>query len=323
VAIGLHAGGNLFGPGVRANATIGRVLRLVLLNCLDCRPGVLQSTLRWAASGALLPRTKRPARGAASRESAVSGRRGRRSRSRGGVGHNASSTRRTSRRRCWPPRRRDGRARQPEPGRSVTCWRPSTRSTRARRLVPRAHAHGFYEHARRPRRPQARGQDRGAVPAQRGDATLALRRGWTAPAGAEAHARVLPATRPSPSVAVSAPTVLLCVARGRRAQRVLPSWSRGRSVPFVTKEVPHDAHLDLTARPRRVRPRARAPPGCTERPGLLANGKTHGMVFLDRPPSSCASRPGRLVRSRAHAKRRFPRRRYRCYAARRHPAIGD
>ena len=47
--IGLHAGGNLFGPGVRANATIGRALRLVLLNCLDCRPGVLdQSTQGWA-----------------------------------------------------------------------------------------------------------------------------------------------------------------------------------------------------------------------------------------------------------------------------------
>jgi len=39
---------NLFGPGTRANATIGRVLRLVLLNCLDCRPGVLdKSTQGW------------------------------------------------------------------------------------------------------------------------------------------------------------------------------------------------------------------------------------------------------------------------------------
>src|SRR5262249_18387844 len=35
--LGLNAKTNLFGPGVRANATIGRVLRLVLLNCLDCR----------------------------------------------------------------------------------------------------------------------------------------------------------------------------------------------------------------------------------------------------------------------------------------------
>jgi hypothetical protein len=39
---------NLFGPGVRANATIGRTLRLVLLNCLECHPGVLdKSTQGW------------------------------------------------------------------------------------------------------------------------------------------------------------------------------------------------------------------------------------------------------------------------------------
>jgi len=46
--LGLNAKANLFGPGVRANATIGRALRLVLLNCLDCRPGVLdKSTQGW------------------------------------------------------------------------------------------------------------------------------------------------------------------------------------------------------------------------------------------------------------------------------------
>src|SRR5262245_34737761 len=46
--LGLHGGPNLFGPGFRANATIGRTLRLVLLNCLDCRPGVLdKSTQGW------------------------------------------------------------------------------------------------------------------------------------------------------------------------------------------------------------------------------------------------------------------------------------
>jgi hypothetical protein len=44
----LHAKANLFGPGFRANATIGRTLRLVLLNCLDCRPGILdKSTQGW------------------------------------------------------------------------------------------------------------------------------------------------------------------------------------------------------------------------------------------------------------------------------------
>jgi len=46
--LGLNSKVNLFGPGYRANATIGRSLRLVLLNCLDCRPGVLdKSTQGW------------------------------------------------------------------------------------------------------------------------------------------------------------------------------------------------------------------------------------------------------------------------------------
>src|SRR5262245_44998177 len=46
--LGLNANANLFGPGYRANATIGRTLRLILLNCLDCRPGVLdKSTQGW------------------------------------------------------------------------------------------------------------------------------------------------------------------------------------------------------------------------------------------------------------------------------------
>ena len=45
---GFNATGNLFGPGCRANATIGRTLRLVLLNCLDCKPGILdKSTQGW------------------------------------------------------------------------------------------------------------------------------------------------------------------------------------------------------------------------------------------------------------------------------------
>jgi len=46
--LGINSGANVFGPGYRANATIGRTLRLVLLNCLDCRPGVLDnSTQGW------------------------------------------------------------------------------------------------------------------------------------------------------------------------------------------------------------------------------------------------------------------------------------
>lgn len=38
--LGINATNNVFGPGARANATIGRALRLVLLNCLRYRPGV-------------------------------------------------------------------------------------------------------------------------------------------------------------------------------------------------------------------------------------------------------------------------------------------
>jgi hypothetical protein len=38
--LGINATNNVFGPGQRANATIGRALRLMLLNCLRYRPGV-------------------------------------------------------------------------------------------------------------------------------------------------------------------------------------------------------------------------------------------------------------------------------------------
>jgi hypothetical protein len=52
--LGLNGKTNLFGPGTRANATIGRVVRLVLLNCLDCRPGLLdKSTQGWAGKYSL------------------------------------------------------------------------------------------------------------------------------------------------------------------------------------------------------------------------------------------------------------------------------
>ena len=39
-SLGINATNNVFGPGVRANATIGRTLRLVLLNCLCYTPGI-------------------------------------------------------------------------------------------------------------------------------------------------------------------------------------------------------------------------------------------------------------------------------------------
>jgi hypothetical protein len=46
--IGVHGGENLFGPGFRANATIGRTIRLVQLHCLSALPGQLdKSTQGW------------------------------------------------------------------------------------------------------------------------------------------------------------------------------------------------------------------------------------------------------------------------------------
>jgi hypothetical protein len=38
--LGINATNNVFGPGVRANATIGRALRLILMNCLCYTPGI-------------------------------------------------------------------------------------------------------------------------------------------------------------------------------------------------------------------------------------------------------------------------------------------
>jgi hypothetical protein len=40
-AIGLNSGNNVFGQGTRANATIGRAVRLVMMNVMNTRPGLL------------------------------------------------------------------------------------------------------------------------------------------------------------------------------------------------------------------------------------------------------------------------------------------
>ena len=39
--LGINSGANLFGPGCRANATIGRALRLILMNVCGAIPGTL------------------------------------------------------------------------------------------------------------------------------------------------------------------------------------------------------------------------------------------------------------------------------------------
>ena len=43
-ALELNSGANVFGPGWRANATIGRAIRLITLNCLGASPGVLDKS---------------------------------------------------------------------------------------------------------------------------------------------------------------------------------------------------------------------------------------------------------------------------------------
>ena len=43
--LGFNAGGNLFGPGYRANATVGRAIRLMLMNAFGIRPPTLDQSL--------------------------------------------------------------------------------------------------------------------------------------------------------------------------------------------------------------------------------------------------------------------------------------
>ena len=42
--LGFNSGTNVFGPGWRANATVGRAIRLIILNCLGAQPGVLDKS---------------------------------------------------------------------------------------------------------------------------------------------------------------------------------------------------------------------------------------------------------------------------------------
>ena len=43
--INLNSGNNLFGPGNRANSTIGRAIRLVLMNCCAAIPGLFDRSV--------------------------------------------------------------------------------------------------------------------------------------------------------------------------------------------------------------------------------------------------------------------------------------
>jgi hypothetical protein len=67
----INAGDNLFGPGWRANATIGRAVRLVMRN-VAARPGTRPGTLGHPGSSTSSPKTRRRARGPRSTSSAAS-----------------------------------------------------------------------------------------------------------------------------------------------------------------------------------------------------------------------------------------------------------
>jgi hypothetical protein len=250
-AIGLHPGGNLLGPGVRANATIGRALRLVLLNCLGCRPGVLdQSTQGWAGKYTLCFAEHEAAspweplhvsRGLRATQSAVTV-------FAAESGHNVLVH----------------AASEPEtllvafadamaglsslsPGRSVIVLAPEHAQHLIRARWSRARTQAWlYEHARRPLADLKRA---GKVEAQ--FAVNAEMRQWlyarapggsaAAPSGPDAHARVRPGDEAIPvHRGLSPDDILLCAGGGAAGghSAFFPSWSRSRSVPFITKEVP-------------------------------------------------------------------------------------
>jgi hypothetical protein len=247
-SIGLHAGGNLFGPGVRANATIGRALRLVMLNCLDCRAGVLdQSTQGWAGKysfcfaehEAASPwEPLHVARGFRAEQSTVTV-------FAAESGHNVLVH----------------AAREPEtvlvafadamaalgsfsPGRSVIVLAPEHARYLGLAGWSRVRTQAWlYEHARRPLADLKRA---GKVEAQ--FLVSEEMRRWlygdaAGPAAdtPDAHARVLPGDdRIAVHRGLSADDIMICVGGGAAGghSAFFPSWSRGRSVPFVTKEIP-------------------------------------------------------------------------------------
>ena len=249
--LGLNGKSNLFGPGVRANATIGRTLRLVLLNCLDCRPGVLdKSTQGWPGKYSLCFAEDEAAspwaplhvsRGLSRDSSAVTVYAAE-------SGHNVLSHGTSD-----PERLLTGFADAMStlgslsPGRSVIVFAPEHAAHLARAGWSRERtAEWLYAHAWRSLADLKRG---GKVePAFYENPTLVawLYRDW--PGGAPdplpvpAHAERV--TQEDESVRVhrglGPDDILLTVGGGDAGghSSFFPSWSRGRSVPFVTKEVP-------------------------------------------------------------------------------------
>jgi len=133
------------------------------------------------------------------------------------------------------------------PGRSVIVMAPEHAQHLARAGWSRARTQAWlYEHARRPLADLKRA---GKIEAQ--FVVSADMRQWlygrgpsgadAAAAGPDAHARVLPGDEATPVHRGLGPDDILLCAGGAAAgghSAFFPSWSRGRSVPFITKEVP-------------------------------------------------------------------------------------
>jgi hypothetical protein len=249
--LGINAKANLFGPGARANATIGRVLRLVLLNCLDCRPGVLdKSTQGWSGKYSLCFAEDEAAspweplhvsRGLPRGSSAVTVYAAE-------SGHNVLSHGTSDPERllaCFA----DAMAAlgSLSPGRSVIVFAPEHAAHLARAgWTRRQTSEWLYAHAWRTLADLKRGGKVEPAFLDNPDLVAWLYRDRPGgpphplPAGADAG-RVVPGDE---SVRVhrglGPEDILLAVGGGDAGghSAFFPSWSRGRSVPFITREVP-------------------------------------------------------------------------------------
>src|SRR5262245_47591164 len=249
--LGLNAQANLFGPGARPNATIGRTLRLVLLNCLDCRPGVLdKSTQGWPGKYSLCFAEDEAAspweplhvsRGLRREASAVTVYAAE-------SGHNVLSHGTSEPDRllmCFA----DAMAALSSlsPGRSVIVFAPEHAAHLARAGWSRWHVQQWlYQRAWRSLADLKRGgkvepaffTNPGLVEWLYGNAAGGPPDPLPTPADAE---RVAPDDEAVRVHRGLGPDDILLVVGGGEAgghSAFFPSWSRGRSVPFVTKEVP-------------------------------------------------------------------------------------
>lgn len=249
--LGIHGGANLLGPGFRANATIGRALRLVLLNCLGCQPGVLdKSTQGWPGKYSLcfaedeesspweplsVARGFKPGQSTVTVFAAESG-------------HNvlAHGTASPERLLALFADAMAGLG-SLSPGRSVIVLAPEHAEHLKRAGWSRARAQAWlYEHAWRPLADLKRvGKIEPAFFTNPMMLEWLYRRADggvpAAPPGADTLERVVAqdeAVRVHRGLGPD--DILLCVGGGQAGghSAFFPSWSRGRSVPFVTKEVP-------------------------------------------------------------------------------------